>query len=143
MQDKFMKIIDSYPGIKDKALLERMAATLGKISIADPGKPTEAEWKKLLTWAKNTQRAGQYHTQGIEAILELLDAKTESYGTEAIFGHKQSSPFRGYWMDICGQYINRGDTYDTTILYDSVKERFCLTSWGDWVERYETKYGVS
>lgn len=143
MHFKFMKIIDSYPGIRNKDVLERRAAALGKITIADPGKPTDAEWKKLLTWARVTQRAGQYHTQGIEAILELLDAKTESYGTEAIFGHKATPAFRGYWIDICGQYINTGDTYNTTILYDAVKERFYLTSWGDWIERNEKRYGVN
>lgn len=41
----------------------------------------------------------------------------------------------------CGReglsYLNMGDTYDTTILFDSRTEQFRLGSWGDFVERNE------
>ena len=34
-------------------------------------------------------------------------------------------------------YINRGDTYDLTIVYDYDTERFYLAAWGDYYEYME------
>jgi len=34
-------------------------------------------------------------------------------------------------------YVNRGDTYSTTILLDIGKDRIWVTSWGDWLETEE------
>jgi hypothetical protein len=31
-------------------------------------------------------------------------------------------------------YVNTGETYDITVLYDVHKRKFELTSWGDWLE---------
>jgi len=31
-------------------------------------------------------------------------------------------------------YVNMGDTYTTTILLDTSKDRIWITSWGDWLE---------
>lgn len=39
-------------------------------------------------------------------------------------------------------YLNMGDTYDLTIIFDSRSERFYLSSWGDVVESLERE-GVS
>lgn len=33
-------------------------------------------------------------------------------------------------------YVNMGDTYDTTFLYDIEKGRIYITSWGDWYEEW-------
>lgn len=33
-------------------------------------------------------------------------------------------------------YINLGDTYDTTLLYEPSKNRFSVGSWGDYAERH-------
>jgi hypothetical protein len=35
-------------------------------------------------------------------------------------------------------YVNMGDTYDTTLIFDHRKGRFIVSSWGDIVERDRT-----
>ncbi len=38
-------------------------------------------------------------------------------------------------------YINMGDTYEDTIMYDYYTDRFLVGSWGDWVEMRERRFG--
>ncbi len=38
-------------------------------------------------------------------------------------------------------YVNMGDTYDTTLIYDHKTGRFYVGAWGDWVERYPKRFG--
>lgn len=75
----------------------------------------------------------------LEAINKLL----EMHGTEAIRGDWQN----GYWCDVVAVYCNAGDTYDTTVIQvrgDSrfSASRFRVTSWGDFVERNQKRYGI-
>jgi len=62
------------------------------------------------------------------ALNEIL----EGYGTEAIFGDSDA-------MQPAAAYINMGDTYTATLLYDYTRGRWLVTSWGDWVESQERK----
>jgi len=39
------------------------------------------------------------------------------------------------------EYVNMGDTYDTTLIYDHKTGRFYVGAWGDWVERYPKRFG--
>ena len=39
------------------------------------------------------------------------------------------------------EYVNMGDTYDTTLIYDYKTGRFYVGAWGDWVERYPKRFG--
>ena len=46
----------------------------------------------------------------------------------------------GYWGDTHALYVNTGDTYSATLLYDCHKERFYVTSWGDYVESHPSYF---
>ena len=75
--------------------------------------------------------------------LEQINDLLGGYGTEAIRGNWQN----GYWWDIVGCYVNFGDTYNLTIMqvrgdYSFTRSRFFISSWGDWVERNQRKYGL-
>ena len=37
-------------------------------------------------------------------------------------------------------YINRGDTYDTTLMFDWAKDKFIVGSWGDLVEAQPRRF---
>jgi len=37
-------------------------------------------------------------------------------------------------------YVNMGDTYDTTLIYDYKTNRFVVSSWGDIVERQPRRF---
>lgn len=75
-----------------------------------------------------------------DALLDRLNARLGGFGVEAIQGGGRlpAGP-GGYYMDIVLLYVNRGDTYDDTVLYDTDAERFLVGSWGDWVEEHEVE----
>ena len=75
--------------------------------------------------------------------LDVIDKLLGTFGTEAILGEWQN----GYWCDIAAAYCNTGDTYRTTVIHVrgegwNPAGRFIISSWGDWVERNERKYGL-
>jgi hypothetical protein len=76
--------------------------------------------------------------------LEAIDKLLGTYGTEAIRGEWQN----GYWCDIVAAYCNAGDTYALTVIHvrgDSWNPagRFIVSSWGDWFEKNEKRFGLS
>lgn len=70
-----------------------------------------------------------------ETRMHAIDALLGTHGTEALWG-KDSCTIPA------AEYCNNGDTYALTILYDYVKGCYRLTSWGDFVERFERRYGL-
>ena len=76
-----------------------------------------------------------------ELILHAMNEVLEGFGTEAI----ESPDYQvdRYHYGIVAVYVNRGDTYEPTVLYETETGRFRLTSWGDWVERNERRYRLS
>jgi len=75
--------------------------------------------------------------QAAEARLERVSRATGGYGVEAIWLEKRDrSDPRGLPDAL---YINRGDPYTPTLLYDLRRESFLTTSWGDWLEDEEAR----
>lgn len=74
-----------------------------------------------------------------EKALEEVDKLINGHGVEAIEGDYVDS----YHQNIVATYVNMGDTYNTTVLYETATGRFFITTWGDWVERNERKYNIS
>jgi len=68
-----------------------------------------------------------------------LDALDELLGTFGVEPIRTTEHIDRYWFDCRACYLNTGDTYNTTILFDTKKERFYLTSWGDFVESLDGK----
>lgn len=71
-------------------------------------------------------------SNAMNEINKILDG----YGVESI---RVNDTHSYYWQDIGLLYVNFGDTYDQTILYDVDKNRFEALSWGDWVEYNEKR----
>ena len=67
----------------------------------------------------------------IDVVLDYVNDVLSGCGVESI---TTENYIDGYYQNIAALYVNRGDTYDATILYDTENEKFILTSWGDWVE---------
>jgi hypothetical protein len=67
---------------------------------------------------------------GVEAALDAANQIIGGYGVEVIWGNR----VRGYgWPDL--EYVNMGDTYASTIIYDHVTNRFLWgANWGSIVE---------
>lgn len=67
----------------------------------------------------------------LDRILACLDECLGTHGVEALGDVRTYGP--------PAEYLNTGDTYAATILFDHLAGNFKLTSWGDWLEKNETK----
>lgn len=92
--------------------------------------------------ARGFKRPRYYGFQPDEAdqLLEAANVVLHGYGVEAIRGMAEVP--RGYYHDIVALYVNMGEMYDNTILYETVAERFLVTTAGDWIEANEEYHDI-
>lgn len=69
-----------------------------------------------------------------EIQLHCLDELLDTYGVEVLSTNEWID---SYYMYIRASYLNTGDTYTSTIILDHKKNRWLLSSWGDFVEAEE------
>jgi hypothetical protein len=112
--------------------------TLKELEDAFPGKGDE-----LLKLINGDYDPEQYATvanwirqcynrpNDTELVMKAIDEVIEGYGTEAIFGDDPR------WPDL--EYVNMGDPYVTTIMYDYRTDEYIVGCWGDWLEKYEAE----
>ena len=62
----------------------------------------------------------------ISKLMCALDEVLDGFVVECLFGDSIEFP------DM--EYVNLGDAYNTTIIYDHITLTFKIQSWGDWVE---------
>lgn len=74
-----------------------------------------------------------------DKVLELANRLLEAHGVEAIEGEDYIDRYYG---NIVALYVNMGDTYVGTILFNTITERFTLEGWDDFVERNEKRYHI-
>jgi len=68
-------------------------------------------------------------TNGLTAADEILQKAGLSHGVEYI-GHSDDSQHEVWGIE----YVNMGDTYRVTLLFDHYRNQFDVCSWGDIVE---------
>jgi hypothetical protein len=95
------------------------------------------DYPKTAAWI----RACYHEPRPEEKKLRACDEILETYGTEAI----ESSVYQvdRFHHKIVAVYCNTGDSYAATILFETERERFVITSWGDWVESSPRKYKLN
>ncbi len=71
-----------------------------------------------------------------DKVLEEVNRLVDGHGIEAI---RDENAWDNYYGDTVALYVNMGDTYETTLLYDTRTHEFQVTSWGDWYEAYEAE----
>lgn len=69
-----------------------------------------------------------------EAALNLFDTAIDGFGIEAL---SDGGWHGSYWQETAALYVNRGDTYDKTLLYDVEEGRLRCMAWGDFLEALE------
>jgi hypothetical protein len=70
----------------------------------------------------------------VDSALNLANEYLEGYGVEPITSEVGCWAGK-FYGNILGLYVNMGDTYKKTILYDTRKGDFLITSMGEFVER--------
>lgn len=73
--------------------------------------------------------------QRVGRALELIDAAICTHGVEAI--NCEDKFISHYWQHCVAAYCNNGDPYTATVLFDTDRDVFYVTSWGDWLETAE------
>lgn len=64
-----------------------------------------------------------------ELVMAALDDVLDGFGVEAIFDPDDSS-------NLIGTYVNQGDTYNATVVYDMDNDTYCLSTLGDWMSAF-------
>ncbi len=79
----------------------------------------------------------------VENVLEQINKILGGHGVESVRGH------RNIWNnlgrrdpDTAALYVNMGDTYDQTVLYDAIVGKYRITSLGNFIEKYGDRYGI-
>ena len=71
-------------------------------------------------------------TRDVYYLMEQYDELLNGSGVEHV-GDEYCDNFKGV------DYVNMGDTYDTTIIYDHDQDKFGIGNWGRYVEYYDFK----
>jgi len=76
----------------------------------------------------------------IDGALELLNKEFKGYGVEPVRGRNWGGH---YYQDINLLYVNKGDTYEPTVIYDTQKDSWYVgTSWGNIVESDMKRFDI-
>lgn len=73
----------------------------------------------------------------LRSINEKADGGRGLHGVEAMWVSDDGELHQRGYGDIVAEYVNTGDTYAATVIYDYEVDKFMITGWGDWVERWE------
>ncbi len=73
----------------------------------------------------------------IDDAMDFANEVLDGNGVEGVKG--EGADVDKYWRDTILLYVNQGDTYDTTVMYDTENEEFVIGSWGDFVEQWENE----
>ena len=84
------------------------------------------EFETVKTWIAQCYHMPTPNELKLKALNEVL----EGYGVEGIANPSDSS-------EQIAVYVNMGDTYAETVVYDIATREFAFTSWGDFFEQWE------
>lgn len=94
---------------------------------------SDADAKELV----RKLRDAEGDPDSVDAALEDANEVLGGYGVEAV--PCETCPTDSYYQDKIALYVNMGDTYSATIVYDTVEEEFFVGSWGDFYEAHEAE----
>lgn len=64
--------------------------------------------------------------------IRRIDTLMKGFGVEPINGYN----------GIVALYVNMGDTYDLTVIYDMIIGKYIISDFGEFVERNQSRYGI-
>lgn len=82
-------------------------------------------------------RRGYEESPSSDDVLARANEILDGFGVESI--ECNNCQVDRYYYGHVLLYVNKGDTYETTLLYDTAQEEFLIGSWGDWLEAHETE----
>jgi len=85
---------------------------------------------------KQREQADMDSNEIADYALERANDFMQGCGVEAL--KAEGAHVDDYYYDTVALYVNMGDTYAMTLIYDTERETFHRMSWGDWLEKQET-----
>lgn len=73
--------------------------------------------------------------KNVDEVLEAANKLLGGHGVESV--RDENSYVNKFYHDTVLLYVNMGDPYVATLLYDTVNREFTIGSWGDFVEKLE------
>lgn len=67
--------------------------------------------------------------RSVNKAMDLVDKTIHGHGVEEITGFNSSND-----MKTVGLYVNMGESYASTIIYDCLANKFYVGTWADWME---------
>lgn len=68
--------------------------------------------------------------EGIDTALDTANDYLGGYGVEAL----RDTEWTNYYLDIGVLYVNLGDPYYKTLMYDTRTGRYIAAAWGDYID---------
>ena len=96
------------------------------------GLGTLAYCKKVIKQTKNIANT--------ELRMDAINICLTGYGVENIRGKENLNSV--FWGDAVALYVNMGDPYIPTVVFETRTYKFIATDWASWVEKNQTKYGI-
>jgi hypothetical protein len=95
--------------------------------------PSVARMVKFLglSKAQATELKRMMNEGYVFATLNLADKYLDGCGREYLYSSDGSNGV---------DYVNMGDTYNTTLMFDFAKDKFIVGSWGDLVEAQPRRF---
>ena len=95
------------------------------------------ELKKLMQGTHFPKNYDRGDTQ-VEATMKYANKIMNAYGVEGL--RDENAWVDRYWQNTIALYVNKGDTYITTLLYDTENDKYVITSWGNFYENWLYKH---
>lgn len=78
------------------------------------------------------------NAKSVDEALDTTNRLVRAHGVAEIRGKYVDR----YFGEIVALYVNMGDSYSGTLLFNTVTKKFSLTTWGDFVAENEKRYGI-
>jgi hypothetical protein len=102
---------------------------------------TDRQAERVLERAQRIRETG--NQREVDRHMDKINALIDGFGVEAVF-YAEGIGIRPHMSDMGDEllalYVNTGDSYSPTILWDARKDTVTLTTWGDFVEHLPRKY---
>lgn len=128
MEKKFNinDVRESYPNIKDKSLL---------LIELICNKTIDSRNLELLESVYKYINQCYNRPSDIEIKMEALNQLIEGHGIEAITD--ENKYINGYWYYCIALYVNMGDSYLNTFIYDTENDQILFMSCADFMQSIE------
>ena len=124
--------------------LKALVNTIGDYVVhehgAETGKKKLLQLFEMLKAWRTASMGRRYADAEAQTILEFANKIMYAHGVEYLTpaGSDRDDAYSGYGGK-GAYYVNTGDTYTGTLLYDEKKQNFYATTYGDFVEQAERR----